>query len=212
MIKLGSRKLHHCFAFTGQQERGHGPGWDGGLKPLLEDSSSTASCQDGLRGAKELGKETAWLLSQRHGGDTALQSVSIVTNWHFPMEKKKIKNAWKQFLSECCQHPLESAVFLGSRSLSQVSKIKFQSPASGSPFLAHLGCSSAFHQTGRQQISWPPCHPLLRWVVTHWASSICLSSGLGQMQGLEILLLEILSPGGFYIFPVLFVVVQMPEK
>lgn len=91
MIKLGSRKLHHCFAFTGQQERGHGPGWDGGLKPLLEDSSSTASCQDGLRGAKELGKETAWLLSQRHGGDTALQSVSIVTDWHFPMEKKKKK-------------------------------------------------------------------------------------------------------------------------
>lgn len=28
--------------------------------------------------------------SQSHGGDTALQSVSIVRNWHFLMEKKKV--------------------------------------------------------------------------------------------------------------------------
>ena len=64
--------------------------WGGGLNRRMEDSSSAASCQGRLQGAKELGKKTAWLFSQHHGGDTALQSVSIVMNWHFLMEKKKV--------------------------------------------------------------------------------------------------------------------------
>lgn len=77
--------------------------------------------------------------------------------------------------------------------------MKFQSPASGSFFLTQLGCSSAFHQTGWWQISWPLP-----------SAKVCCYSTLGilqvplpqfwQTQGLESLLHEILSPEGSVLF------------
>lgn len=51
----------------------------------MEDGSSAASCRGGLRGAKELGEKTAWLLSQHHRGDRAVQSAAVVTDrWNKP--------------------------------------------------------------------------------------------------------------------------------
>lgn len=110
-----------------------------------------ASCQDGLWGAKELGKKAAWLLSQHHRGNTVLQSISIVRNWHFPMENNKNSLPGSSLWTTLPAPTGISGVFGNSHS--QVYKTKFQS--SGFLFLTQLGCSSAFHQTGWWQTSWP---------------------------------------------------------
>lgn len=88
--KLSNRGVENYTAASPSQvsrslaiERGGTQGIRMGQRVKLEDGGSAASCQGGLRGTKELGKKTTWLLSQRHGGNTALQSVSIVMNWHF---------------------------------------------------------------------------------------------------------------------------------
>lgn len=92
-------------------------GWDRGLNPRM-DGDSTASCQGGLRGAKELGKKTAWPLSEHHRGNTALQSVSIVRNWHFLTKKLKIKKKKKEraqpgssFVASAASTPWSQGVF-----------------------------------------------------------------------------------------------------
>lgn len=105
------------------------------VKP--EDAGSAASCQGGLRGAKELGKKTAWLLSQHHGGNTALQSVSIVMNWHFLMGGKK-------------QSAGTGSSFIASPDSSQLSEGGFEKP---------LAFSGVQNYTSESSLRLPLSHP-----------------------------------------------------